>query len=295
MILNVSGRTDIVAFYTKWFINRYKEGFVDVRNPFYPKKVSRIYFKDVDLIMFCTKNPIPIVDYLKNIKQPILFHITLTPYKKDLEPNVPPKGDIIEAIKSISKIIGSENTYVRYDPILLNDRYTIDYHIKAFESMCSKLNKYIKHIIVSFVDDYKNVRNNREILKLKDFTSDDYKNIGINFSEIANKYNMTVQTCSEENNLSEYGFIKQDCIGKELSFKLTAKKFKKWTGRNNKFCNCVNMADIGMYNSCKHFCKYCYANFDEKQVIDNFKNHDSNSSLLIGKLEDSDEIVVRKD
>ena len=48
MILNVSGRTDIVAFYTKWFMNRYNEGFVDVRNPFYPKNISRIYFKDVD-------------------------------------------------------------------------------------------------------------------------------------------------------------------------------------------------------------------------------------------------------
>ena len=34
MILNVSGRTDIVAFYSKWFMNRYKEGYVDVRNPF---------------------------------------------------------------------------------------------------------------------------------------------------------------------------------------------------------------------------------------------------------------------
>ena len=34
MILNVSGRTDIVAFYSKWFMNRYKDGYVDVRNPY---------------------------------------------------------------------------------------------------------------------------------------------------------------------------------------------------------------------------------------------------------------------
>ncbi len=65
MILNVSGRTDIVAFYSKWFLNRYKEGFVDVRNPFYPKSISRIYFKDVDAILFCTKNPLPILKDLK--------------------------------------------------------------------------------------------------------------------------------------------------------------------------------------------------------------------------------------
>ena len=46
MILNVSGRTDIVAFYTKWFMNRYKEGYVMVRNPFNYHLVNEIYFED---------------------------------------------------------------------------------------------------------------------------------------------------------------------------------------------------------------------------------------------------------
>ena len=82
MILNVSGRTDVVAFYSKWFLNRYKEGFVDVRNPFNEKLVSRIFFDDVDLIVFCTKNPIPILNHLKEIKKSIVFHVTLTPYEK---------------------------------------------------------------------------------------------------------------------------------------------------------------------------------------------------------------------
>ena len=67
MILMVSGRTDIVAFYTSWFLKRYEEGHVDVRNPFNDQLVSRIYFKDVDAIMFCTKNPLPIIKYLKKI------------------------------------------------------------------------------------------------------------------------------------------------------------------------------------------------------------------------------------
>lgn len=71
MILNVSGRTDIVAFYTPWFINRLKEGFVDVRNPFSESQVSRIYFSDVDAIVFCTKNPRPIIPYLKDIKNDV--------------------------------------------------------------------------------------------------------------------------------------------------------------------------------------------------------------------------------
>lgn len=293
MILNISGRTDIVAFYSKWFMNRYKEGFVDVRNPFNPKMVSRINFSDVDAIMFCTKNPIPILEFLDEIDKPIVFHVTLTPYKNDIEPNVPPKGEIIEGIKRLSNIVGIDNLYVRYDPIFLSNRYNLEYHKKAFEKMCSLLDGYVKQIIVSFIDDYKNVRKNKQILDIKPFTDNDYKEIGISFSNSAKKYNMTVQTCFEEKNLIEYGFIQGDCLSHELAYILTGKKYKTWKARKGKKCNCVEMADIGVYNSCKHFCKYCYANYDEKQVMDNYKNHDSSSSLLIGNLEPDDIIKIR--
>ena len=88
MILMISGRTDIVAFYTQWLMNRISEGYFLVRNPFNYHQVSRINYEDVDLIMFCTKNPLPIIPYLKDIKKPYVFHVTLTPYNKDIEPNV---------------------------------------------------------------------------------------------------------------------------------------------------------------------------------------------------------------
>ena len=295
MILNVSGRTDIVAFYTPWFMNRYHEGFVDVRNPFYPKLVSRIYFSDVDAIMFCTKNPIPILPYLEKIDKPKIFHITLTPYLKDIETRVPDKVKIIEAIKQVSTMLGSEYTYVRYDPVFINDKYTIDYHIKMFERMCKQLEGYITHIIISFLDDYKNVRKNLKILNPKVLTREDYKKIGENFAKVAKEHHMTVQTCFEEENLVEYGFIKEECLGIELAKKLTGKeKFKKWKARTGGKCNCVEMVDIGVYNTCSHFCKYCYANYDEKKVNENIKKHDKNSSLIIGNLEPDDIIKIRK-
>ena len=292
MILNVSGRCDIVAFYTDWFMNRYKEGFVDVRNPFYPKQVSRIYFKDVDAIVFCTKNPIPILKHLKEITKPILFQVTLTPYKKDIEPGVIDKEKIIEAIKKISEIVGSEYIYVRYDPILLNDRYTLDYHIRAFDKLCARLEGYINHIIISFVDNYKNLNNHRKELNIKEFTSQDFEKIGKHCSSSASKHHMTVQTCFEKEDLVKYGFIKKDCIDMNLAFKLTGKtRFKKWQARG---CGCVEMVDIGVYNSCCHFCKYCYANYDEAKVVSNSKNHNPKSSLLIGNLESDDVIKLRK-
>ena len=81
------------------------------------------------------------------------------------------------------------------------------------------------------------------------------------------------------------------CVGKELAYKLTGRNYKKWNARN---CGCVEMVDIGVYNSCKHFCKYCYANYDEKKVLQNYKLHDENSSLLVGNLEKDDVIKIRK-
>lgn len=293
MILNVSGRTDIVAFYTEWFINRYKEGYVDVRNPFNPSLVSRIKFENVDLIMFCTKNPLPIIKYLKDIDKPILFHITLTPYKNDIEPYVPDKTKIIEGIKEISNIIGIDNVCVRYDPIFISDKYTVEYHIKAFSKLCSLLNGYVKKVIVSFIDNYKNVRSNKQYINDLPFTEEIYKKIGENFSKIAKENNMTVQTCFEDRNLTEYGFIKGECISSELAFKLTGKIYKPWKARKERKCNCVEMVDIGAYNTCNHLCKYCYANYDEKKVKNNIKQHDKKSSLLIGELKSNDIIKER--
>ncbi len=293
MILNVSGRTDIVAFYSKWFLNRLKEGYVDVRNPFNPNLVSRINFDDVDLILFCTKNPIPIVDKLGDIKIPYIFHVTITPYKDDIEPNLPSKSKIIEAVKKLSTRVGIDNIYVRYDPIFISEKYNIEYHIKAFTKLCSLLKGYVKTIIVSFIDNYKNVRKNLPYLKYRSFTEEDYKLIGENFSKIAKDNNMVIQTCFEERNLTEYGFIKGECMSKELAFKLTGKTYKKWQARKGNACNCVELVDIGVYNSCNHLCKYCYANYDESKVKVNIKNHDVNSSLLIGQLKQSDIIKER--
>lgn len=294
MILFASGRTDIPAFYSNWFINRVKAGFVDVRNPFNQKLVSRIYFSDVDLIMFCSKNPLPMINKLDILKVPVLFHVTITPYGKDVEPNIPDKRLIIEGVKKLSLVLGIDNVVVRYDPIFLSDKYNVDYHIKAFDKLCKNLNGYVNKIIVSFMDEYKNVRSNKNILKYRAFTREDYKKIGEAFSKSAHDNGMSVQTCFEDNDLTQYGFVKGECLSHELAYILTGKKFKSSNVRKEKKCECVQMVDIGDYNSCMHMCKYCYANYDEKAVSSNFERHDDNSSLLIGSIQSDDVIKVRK-
>lgn len=245
------------------------------------------------MILFCTKNPLPIIDRIKEIDKPILFHVTLTPYKKDIEPNVIDKKLVIEGIKKLSGILGSENVVVRYDPIFLSDSYSLEYHIRAFDKMCKVLKGYVKKVVVSFLDDYKNVRYNMRYLRLRAFTEEDYKQIGLNFSRSAWENGMSVQTCFEERNLVSYGFTRGECLSLSLAEKITGKKPKKWKARGKNGCNCAEMVDVGVYNTCKHFCKYCYANYDEKMVNANTLRHDVNSSLLIGQIGADDVIKPR--
>ena len=180
--------------------------------------------------------------------------------------------------------------YTKKTRVFIRDKYNVDYHKRAFSHMCELLDGYINKIVVSFMDEYKNVKNNYSILKYREFTESDYKEIGLSFSASAKEHNMAVQTCYESRNLEEYGFIKGECLSTTLAYIMTGKKYKIWKARN---CNCAEMVDIGVYNTCKHFCKYCYANFDEKEVNSNFLNHNVNSSLLIGQIEDYDIIKVR--
>lgn len=66
MILSVSRRTDIPAFYSEWLINRLKDGFVYVQNPMNANQISNIQLSPdvVDCIVFWTKNPKPLMEKL---------------------------------------------------------------------------------------------------------------------------------------------------------------------------------------------------------------------------------------
>ncbi|MBR1847342.1 MAG: DUF1848 domain-containing protein [Bacilli bacterium] len=294
MILFASGRTDIPAFYSRWFMNRYAEGYVDSRNPFYLRMVSRIYFSDVDAIMFCSKNPTPILDELPKIDKPIVFHVTITPYRKDIEPRLYDKREVLDAVKRLSTMLSPRYVVVRYDPIFLSDVYDVDYHLRAFRKLTQELRGYINTVIVSFIDDCKSVRRNQAILNSRPFEEEDYRRLGEGFSALASEAGMVVQTCYEQRNLFEYGFYNGECFPVSLAYELTGKKFKANMPRKGGACHCVGMADIGDYNCCPHGCKYCYANYDEKNVFENMKKHDPNSSLLIGHVSADDIIKVRK-
>ncbi len=157
MILNTGNRTDIPAFYTPWFMNRVKSGEVLVRSPYAENQVTRYRLDPsvVDLLVFCTKNPYPILPHLKSLSIfDTFWHVTITPYGRDIEPNVPSKRDILSAFQYLSHQIGANRIVWRYDPILINHTYTTAYHIEAFRSMAETLQGYTHQVVISFIDLY---------------------------------------------------------------------------------------------------------------------------------------------
>ncbi len=297
MILNASGRCDVIAYYSKWLIVRIKEGYVDVRNPFYPTQVSRIEINpsNIDLIVFCTKNPLPIMKYLDDLDDyPCLFQVTITPYQKELEPNVPDKKKIIDCVKRLSNRYNKDSVIVRYDPILLNEKYNVEYHKIMFERLCAQLHDYIDTIIISFIDMKKNTTNNAINSEFREMTESEMKEVSKELSLIAKRYDLHLQTCAEKIDLTEYGILQTGCLDIERVKSLT-NKYKKWPKSSNREgCNCVKSVDIGAYNACAHYCKYCYANYDEKQVNNNMQKHNPDSSLILGQLTEHDIIKIRK-
>lgn len=297
MIINTGQRTDIPAFYSKWFMNRIREGYVLVRNPYYPKIVTKFKLDPsvVDVIGFCTKNPFPMFPYLDELKPFGQFwYVSITGFDKDLEPNVPPIDKVIEDFKYLSNKVGSNAVGWRYTPIIITKKYSVDYHIKTFEYIASKLEGFTSLAVFGFVDIYPKLERNHPEIK----DCDDRQKIYLaqEFLKIAKKHHLDLRLCSKEKWLSKYGIDVEGCMRIEdyehsISTSLDIKE--KMQARRG-YCACYLSNDIGVYNSCPHLCSYCYANGNKNKVLENYKKHDPNSPLLIGHLNPEDKVREAK-
>ncbi|MBQ6630055.1 MAG: DUF1848 domain-containing protein, partial [Methanobrevibacter sp.] len=289
MIINTGSRTDIPAFFSEWFFNRVEEGFVCTRNPYnddiykYP-----LDSKIIDCLCFCTKNPKPMLkdlDKLNDFNQ--FWFVTITPYGRDIERNVPSFKRVIKSFKELSETLGVNKVSWRYDPIFITEKYSLDFHIDKFEEMASELHTYTDDCTISFIDLYQKVLRNfpevREVIRQEQLI------IGENFAGIADDYDIQMKTCVEGTLLDRFGFDSSGCMTQNVIEKAIGNNLKIPKGKYRiRECDCIFGRDIGAYNTCMHGCKYCYANSNMKLVKRNQKLHNPDSPLLIGEVKDSD-------
>lgn len=298
MILSVSRRTDIPAFYSEWFFNRIKEGYVYVRNPMNIHQVSRIKLSPdvIDCIVFWSKNPSPMLNRLHELDGYMYyFQFTINPYDMGIEQNVPTKNRIIETFKELAYKIGPERVIWRYDPIILTDNITLDYHIRYFEEIAKRLQGYTKTCVISFLDLYKKTERNLRNSSARELAQSEMLKIATHISHIAHRYGITVQSCAEKIELDCIGIRHGHCIDSVLIEDLLGVKLVVSKDKNQRpECGCVQSIDIGEYNTCGHNCKYCYANFNGQKVQEKVRLHDPNSPLLIGNIKPDDKITERK-
>jgi hypothetical protein len=300
MILSASRRTDIPCYYSDWFVNRLRSGYVLTRNPMNHAQIHRINLspETIDCIVFWTKDPVNMLDKLHILDEmgyKYYFQFTLTPYGKDIERNLRDKNQIIDTFILLSESIGKEKVLWRYDPIILNEERTISYHKEQFESLCSRLSGHTEICTISFVDIYSKLINAVKSNVIREITRLEMHRFAEAFAQIGQRHGVEVRACCEKTDLSMYGIKAASCIDQETVEKACGYPIKGKNDANQRpGCGCIQSIDIGIYNTCRNGCIYCYANYSDASVAKNLTLHDPSAEILIGTVRPDERILDRK-
>lgn len=309
VVLSASRSTDIPAFYADWLLERLKAGHCNWVNPF-NRAVYRISFADVRMIVFWSKNPKPLVGRLDELEalgfKNYYFQFTLNDYVREgLEPNVPSVESRLATFKELSKRIGKARVVWRFDPLLLSDTLTVDVLLERLAAIGRELRGATEKLVFSFAD----IQNYRKVVKnlagtgCREFTADEKIEFVKGLCDLNRELGLELATCAEGIDLAAYGVRHNKCVDDDLMVRLfhddarlmaflgaerdmfngwTIPKSKKDKGQRTA-CGCVVSKDIGMYNTCPHLCRYCYANASDTTVLTNRAKHERNphGELLI--------------
>lgn len=299
MIISASRRTDIPACYAGWLINRLRAGYVLVRNPMNPRRISKIALTPdvVDGLVLWTKNPLPLIPYLDELSAyPYYFQFTLTGYGRDIEPGLPDKKRVLlPAFKHLAERTCKKRVIWRYDPIFFSNKYTPEYHLSCFEKMAAELENYTECCVISFMDNYRNTRRNEKQLAAVNVGDEALHSFAAQLFKIATRHGIKLQTCAESMDFADIGITQSACVDKALleeigGFKLNVKK----DANQRAECCCAGSIDIGAYNTCPNGCLYCYANYNAAMVAKNYASHNPDGEMLFGRLMPGDIVTERK-
>ncbi len=297
MIVSASRRTDIPAYYADWFFRRLEERYVLVRNPMNPRCVSRVDLSPdaVDGIVFWTKDPSPMLCRLDALKDyAYYFQFTLTAYDTDIEAKLPAKAALVDEFKELADSVGPQRVIWRYDPILLNSRYTEAYHLRHFEWMARRLAGYTDKCITSFIDFYPKIAAAVKTLGISPIPDEQKFRMVKNLSEAAYAYGLVVETCAEAIDLSSLGIGHARCIDAQRLSRIAGRSVSARKDCNQRpACGCAASVDIGAYNTCPHGCRYCYANHSAAAVAKIRTGYDADAPLLCSRLGEGDTVYER--
>lgn len=288
MIISASRRTDIPAFHSEWFIDRIRNGYVMVRNPVAEDVVYRVDLKpeNVDCLSLISKNPKPIEKYLDELRESyeILFQITVNPYGIDTEPNVPDMDGVIDSFIRISDILGKGHVMWRYDPVIFNDEYNIDFHRKSFDYISDRLKGHTDRCIFSFLSIYDKIIHVRGLRPVSDSEKDAFMK---SVREISVRDNIEMSSCCFS--AEQYGIVRRGCTDGKLLNSLGI-PFDPRLSHYRDGCLCVRSIDIGAYDTCMHCCTYCYANDSDGRKRSSVK-YNTHSEMLNDSLKDTDRVI----
>lgn len=306
MIISASRRTDIPAFYSDWFINRMRAGFLLTRNPFNTNQIKRVSLKpeDVEVIVFWTRNPLKLMPFLPEMDAQgyrYYFQYTITGYPREVEKSVPKPHRAIETFIDLSRQIGQNKVVWRYDPILLSNLLTVEEHKRLFSKIAGMLAGHTNRVVISFADFYKKTEKNlKQVdgLICSDITQKQEQlfELSAYMANVAAVHDMDIKSCAEAVDIASAGVLHGKCIDDALIkdvFGLSLDR-KKDSGQREE-CGCIKSIDIGVYNTCLHGCSYCYATFSHDTVIKNQRKHDPSSPFLLGGTEGVDPELLNSD
>ena len=293
MIVSASRRTDIPAFYSKWFLNRVRQGWCLVPNPFNRDQVSRVPLSaaEAEAIVFWTRNPRPLMgslDELDDLGSRYFFLFTMTGYPRPIDPGSPPLAQSIETFQKLSARVGPQRMVWRYDPIVLSRLSGTGFHVNNFRQAAKELKGAALRCVISFVKPYRKARHRMEAsapggIDPVDFDSPEVRGLLTSISGSAHENGMEISSCASDQDLSAFGIKPSRCIDADLLSKLFGIEISAPKDPfQRKECGCAASRDIGVYDTCLFGCSYCYATSSLERAKANYARHDPQSPCLLG-------------
>ena len=272
------------AFYSEWFFNRVKEGFVQVKNPMNPKQARLVSLKpeDVDCFVFWSKNPLPMVERLDLLENyGFYFQFTLNGYGEDIEIGLLNLEKRVETMKRLCGKIGKERIVWRYDPILITEKYSAGFHGDMFGRLAGELAGCFDGCVISFVDRYGKNAKCFDENGIRELTYEEMTELAGSFSSVGKEFGFEINTCAEKIELGLYGIGHSSCIDVQRIQKIVGREVNSPADKNQRNgCGCAVSVDIGAYDTCKHGCVYCYANRSAKIAQIGYERHDPDSPCM---------------